>query len=152
MTFNCHPKGEIRGETKLVKEKATKFTKKGADACIPAGILPAMPVRLGLTASRRKHHFMLQRQDGERGLSRRMARRAQEAARRRKGTHSSQRRTRETAPGTAVGPARQRIPLRDRRRQRLARRSFPKKFPASRLPFHVRPRLPCRLSGLLVDR
>ncbi len=52
-----------------------------------------------------------------------------------------QRRAGPAAAGAAVGPDRQGVPLRDRRRQRLAGRPLPRALATPRLPLHVRFRL-----------
>jgi hypothetical protein len=68
--------------------------------------------------------------------------------------HAAKRCARAAAPGAAVGPRRQGLPVRHRHRRRegFARRSLPRALAASRLSFHVRAGLQGELHFLLVDR
>ena len=81
-----------------------------------------------------------------------MAGRPAGAARGREGADPAQRRTRAQAAGTALGPDRQGVPLRDRRGPGFARRSLRRTLAAAHLPLHVRARLHGRVPVLLGDR
>ena len=74
------------------------------------------------------------------------------AAATREGTHPDGRRARTAAPRTAMGPGRERVPVRNRRGDQDAGRAFRGPLPAPRLPLHVRPELRGRLPGLFVER
>ncbi|ABA51169.1 hypothetical protein BURPS1710b_2552 [Burkholderia pseudomallei 1710b] len=73
--------------------------------------------------------------------ARRMARRAARTARCGKGAHPARRRARAAARGVAVGARRQGVPIRYRRRRRVARGPVPRPLATARLPLHVRTRL-----------
>ena len=81
-----------------------------------------------------------------------MAGSAARAARGGEGADAAQRRAGAAAAGAAVGPDRQGVPIRDRRRERLAGGPLPRALAAPRLPLHVRARLHGGLSVLLGDR
>ena len=68
------------------------------------------------------------------------------------GADAARRRSGAAAPGTALGPGRQGVPVRDRRGQRLAGGPVPRALAAPRLPLHVRARLQGGVSVLLGDR
>ena len=75
-----------------------------------------------------------------------------ESARGGEGTDAAQRRAGAAAAGTAVGPDRQGVSIRDRRGKRLAGRPVQRALAAPRLSLHVRARLQGRLPVLLDDR
>ena len=81
-----------------------------------------------------------------------MARRSTRATGGRKGVDPPRRRARAQAAGTAVGSRRKGLPVRHRRRKRVARRSVPRPFAAARLSLHVRARLHGGLSVVLEHR
>src|SRR6185437_16352410 len=82
----------------------------------------------------------------------RMAGSAARAAWCREGADAAQRRGGAPTSGATVGPGRQGLPFRDRRRERLAGRPLPGALAAPRLPLHVRARLHGGVSGVLRDR
>src|SRR5215469_3036437 len=84
--------------------------------------------------------------------TRRVACRPAGAARGREGADAAQRRTGAAAPGAALGPGRQAVPVRDRRGHGVPRRSVSGTLAAARLPLHVRARLHRRMPVLLGDR
>src|SRR5215218_10560796 len=73
------------------------------------------------------------------------------AAPTREGTHPDGRRARTPAPRAALGPAREGVPLRDRRGHADAGAAVRRPHSAARLPLHVRPQLRGRLPDVLVD-
>ena len=77
---------------------------------------------------------------------------AARAARGGEGADAAQRRAGAAASGAAVGPGRQGVPVRDRRRERLAGGPLQRALAAPRLPLHVRARLHGGVSVLLGDR
>jgi len=81
-----------------------------------------------------------------------VARGADGAARGGEGTHPARRRAGEAAARAAVGPDRQDVQVRHRRRQCLAGRPLQGAFAADDLPLHARARLQGGLSVLLGDR
>src|ERR1041384_5812307 len=76
--------------------------------------------------------------DAHDGNTARVARGTVKAARSREGTHAAQRRAGASAAGAAMGADREGIPVRHRRRQRLAEGPVPRALAAAGLLFHVR--------------
>src|SRR6266700_1297034 len=74
------------------------------------------------------------------------------AARGREGADAARRRAGAAAAAAALGPDRPGVPLRDRRRHGVPRRSFPGTLAAARLSLHVRARVRRRVPVLLGDR
>src|SRR5829696_1846330 len=93
------------------------------------------------------------RNDRAQGCRRcRVAGRPRRAAPAREGPHPDGRRAGAPAPGAALGPDRQGLPLRHRRRHPDPGRAVRRPLPAAGLPLHVRPQLPGRRPGQLLHR
>ena len=124
-------------------------------AAVPLRRLIAL-LDCGTSGSHRGHLSLLQK--GDRTMQHQVVSRAgmacgpARAAQGGEGANAAQRRAGAATSGAAVGPGRQGVPIRDRRRERLAGRPLPRALAAPRLPLHVRARLHGGVSVLLDDR